>query len=228
MTPPLTLTPAVVVLLGGISLYLAYHYGAAALVVRARGAAWGVHAGRLLGFVALGLVSGAYAAMVLPGGLAAHGLDLPALAPTAAFLGLVLLVVLPVVALAARRPAQWAHYPQLRQDRWDVPAHLANAASWALYLLGYELYFRGVLTFVLVRELGAWPGLAVMTALYVAVHLPKPAGETVGTLPMGLVFGLTALASGSMWPVWLGHVLIAVTSDVAAVAWWTRAGRPAR
>lgn len=222
------LTPSVLVLLGGVALYLVYHYGAAALAARAGGAAWGVHAGRALGFVALGVVPGVYAAIVLPGGLAAHGLGAPALTPTALFLGLVLLVVLPVVALAARRPAQWAHYPQLRQTRWDLRAHLANGASWALYLLGYELYFRGVLTSVLVRELGTWPGLAVMTALYVAVHLPKPAAETVGTLPMGLVFGLTALASGSMWPVWLGHVLIAVTSDVAAVAWWTRAGRPAR
>jgi hypothetical protein len=226
--PPLTLTPAVVVLLGGVALYLAYHYGAAALVARAQGAAWGVHGGRVLGFVALGVVPGAYAAVALPGGLAAHGLAAPRTGPSLAFVGLVVVVVLPVVALAARRPAQWRYYPQLRHDRWDPRAHGANAASWALYLLGYELYFRGVLTFVLVRELGTWPGLAVMTALYVAVHLPKPAGETVGTLPMGLVFGLTAVMSGSMWPVWLGHVLIAVGSDAAAVAWWTRAGRPPR
>jgi membrane protease YdiL (CAAX protease family) len=226
--PPLTLTPAVVVLLGGVALYLAYHYGAAALVARAQGAAWGVYAGRVLGFVALGVVPGVYAEVALPGGLVAHGLSTPRMGPSLGFVGLVLVLVLPVVVLAARRRAQWQHYPQLRQERWDTRTHAANTASWALYLLGYELYFRGVLTFVLVRELGTWPGLAVMTALYVAVHLPKPAGETVGTLPMGLVFGLTALASGSMWPVWLGHVLIAVGSDEAAMAWWTRAGRPPR
>ena len=55
----------------------------------------------------------------------------------------------------------------------------------------------------------------------------RSAGSRFGH-EMGLVFGLTALVSGSMWPVWLGHVLIAVGSDEAAMAWWTRAGRPPR
>ncbi len=210
------------VLLIATALYLGYHYGAIALVERAGGAPRGVHQQRVLGFVLLGLIPAALAELFLPGGLRAHGLGLAALQPGAAFLALVVLVVLPVVTLAARSPRQWAHYPQIRRARWDRRAHLENALSWSLYLLGYELFFRGVLTFVLARDIGYAPGLAVMTALYVAVHLPKPAGEAIGTLPMGLLFGVTALASGGIWAAWLGHCLIAITSDVASA---TFAGR---
>lgn len=216
---PLVERPQLVaLLLVGTALYLVYHYGSQRL---------GVYGQRVLGFVVLGVVPALLAAGGLSGGLAAHGLMAPRGEPSAWFLALVILVVLPILVLAQRSPRQWSHYPQLRPPCWDLRTHLLNAATWGLYLLGYELFFRGILTFALAREVGAWPGVAIVTALYVAVHLPKPAGEAVGTLPMGLIFGLTALVSDSILAVWLGHWMIAVTSDVAAQRFAAQAGRPA-
>lgn len=222
MIPELERLEPTVLLLVATALYLGYHYGGLAL----RDA----HKQRILGFALLGVIPAILTELYLPGGLAAHGLAHRDAGPSGAFLALVGCVVVPVVVLAARSPKQWEHYPQIRRERWTPRDHMANAATWGLYLLGYELFFRGVLTFALARELGAWPGLAVMTALYVAVHLPKPAGETVGTLPMGLIFGLTALASGGIWAPWIGHWVIAVTSDVATstFAGRARARGPAR
>ena len=91
-----------------------------------------------------------------------------------------------------------------------------NAATWTLYLLGYEFFFRGFLLFAVADAWGVWAGVCATTLAYVYAHLPKNADETIGTIPMGVVFALGALWSGGIWAPWLAHVIIANTSDLLA------------
>ena len=121
--------------------------------------------------------------------------------------------MLPVVALSARRSASWRHYPEIRARRWTRRLRLVNALSWLAYLLGYELFFRGVFLFAMARWVGPWPAIGIVTAVYVAVHLHKPAGECLGSLIMGVIFGAVSLAGAGIWGPVLGHVLIAVGND---------------
>jgi membrane protease YdiL (CAAX protease family) len=178
--------------------FLAHHYGP----WRER-----VHLSRFAG----ALLLGGPALFWRPGAL-----GVPMLVPGAAFLGFVLLL-LPIVALSARRPESWKHYPEDRRDRWDAGAFGRNAASWAAYLVGYELFFRGLLLLTLADAYGPWPALALTTSIYAAAHFHKPAGEALGTLPMGFAFGLATLASGSVWPAIVGHLAIALTNDAVAI-----------
>jgi membrane protease YdiL (CAAX protease family) len=194
--------------------FVAYHYGAAARRFGgAPGNARAVFLQRLSGFGILGVAPLAVALVALPGDLADHGLALRSPARALAWFTATALLALPFVAASARRPASWAHYPEVREASWDRRLHLANAAAWAVYLLGYEFLFRGFLLMNLNRAFGAVPAVAITTALYVFAHLPKNAGETLGTLPIGVVFAAAALDTGSIWPPFAAHLVIAVSSD---------------
>lgn len=127
-------------------------------------------------------------------------------------------VFVPIVGMSARKPPIWSRYPEIRRDPFDAETARRSAAAWALYLLGYEYMFRGVLLFGLAARFGVWAALAITTALYVVVHLPKMASETASCLAMGLVFGAMSISTGSFVAAWLLHVLIALTSETVAAA----------
>lgn len=167
--------------------------------------------------IAGGLILGLVPTLVALAQGTALGLAWPKAGPTMIFWSVVVLLVLPTVAASMHRSSAWSSYPPVRYLRWDRDRFLVNAGAWALYLFGYELCFRGVLLFGLAPVFGEWPALAVMTGLYVLAHVDKPMSEALGTLPMGFVFGLSALHSGSFLPAFIAHWVIAVTSDAAAI-----------
>jgi len=195
---------------GATLLYLAYHLIGkrfqgrwAPLYRRAFGAA-------VLGLVPLVLVTLAYR---LP--LSSWGLTLKDAGWSMAVAGVAWLGLLPILALQARSPAFQARYPELREPFTPSVAAL-NAGAWVAYLIGYELFFRGILLLGLADTLGPWLALAIVTMGYVFVHLDKYAGEAVGTVFSGAAFGLAVLYSGSLLMPLLLHVLIAVSSDTLA------------
>lgn len=222
-------------------LYTAYHYGLSKEVLRqvlikrgqdeVRAQAGGVLLSKVLGGLLLGL-GGVITLVALGEPVGASGITgadpmrtlMAALAPMP--------VLLPIVALSARKPAMHAQYPEIRAPIWSPKLTLASAAAWVVYLLGYELFFRGVLLFGMSRHIGVWPALAIGTALYVFVHLPKPAPETIGTIVMGFGFGAMAIWSGSFLAPCLLHATIAITSETAAarshpgIAWWSASPPP--
>ncbi|MCB9540689.1 MAG: CPBP family intramembrane metalloprotease [Myxococcales bacterium] len=208
------------------TLYVVFHYfgSAPAIAPRldaARGAdanaATAVHRQRIWGFALLGVAPLIYAALALPRPLAFYGLGLEHPLRAAMFVGGVVAVVLPFVFLASRKPTFRDHYPQIRRAApWDAALRRDNAATWTLYLLGYEFFFRGFLLFAVADAWGVWAGVGATTLAYVYAHLPKNADETIGTIPMGVVFALGALWSGGIWAPWLAHVIIANTSDLLA------------
>lgn len=148
---------------------------------------------------------------VLPLGLGEPVTALPAL------LGAFALISLGTFALS-RGAAFRAEYPEAPLAGRDLRTWTRNALSWAVYLAGYELIFRGLCLHVLVASLGLVVGVAVTTALYVVAHLPKSLGESLGSFPMGLLFAYLALGGQSVLYPWLLHVLMAVTADTLALA----------
>lgn len=124
-------------------------------------------------------------------------------------------VLAPLIAVMARRPAFHAHYPEVRAPLTG-PIRLANAAAWLVFLFGYELFFRGLLVIGLATLLGPLPAAATSLMLYVVTHLHKYPGEALGSFFMGLLLSYVALETRSLvMPVTL-HLLIAVTTDELA------------
>jgi membrane protease YdiL (CAAX protease family) len=196
--------------------YLAFHYAGSAKSWSRRmdiSQSRAVQLQRLSGVVLLGLVPAIVGWSVLGQPPWILGLGPPDLAVSAGFIALILAVVLPSVRWSAQQPSTWSAYPEIRARSWNNALWWSNVASWAAYLLAYEFFFRGFLLLPLVAWAGTWPAIAIVTSVYVAVHLTQPPGEAIGTLPMGFVFACVALASGGIWACWIGHVLIAAGND---------------
>ncbi len=169
---------------------------------------------RALGTLLFGLVPAIYLALSgIP--LARLGLNLD-VDPTHLALALGFpLVLSPLLLAQSKKPRFLDHYPEVR-TAFTNQLRLQNALSWTAYLLAYEFFFRGVLLLGLVPAIGPDIALAVSTMGYVWVHLDKYPGEAIGSLVSGLVFGLLTLASGSILPAFLGHLLIALLTDELA------------
>jgi membrane protease YdiL (CAAX protease family) len=154
----------------------------------------------------------------------AVGLRPPEFIPFVIVTGVLGLLVLPLVALGARRGGA---SPQMRRSRMGPEVIVASAGVWALYLLGYEFLFRGVLLVPLAEAWGAWPALAVSGGLYGLAHLHKGRAELIGSLPMGIVFGVMALYTGGIWAPWLLYLaIVLVHENVSAradpgIRWWS-------
>ena len=182
-----------------------------------------VSAGALLG---IGMVVAEALAGIEPIG---EGLRTPPGFSTAAWLAGTLAILGPILWASGRTASVQANQPEVRAPTQSPDMVLRGWIAWAIYLLGYEYLFRGALLFGLAATLGTWPALAITTALYALVHLPKPMlGETLGSVAMGFVFGAMALGTGAIWAPWLLHLGIVVITETSsgranpAIRWWTR------
>jgi membrane protease YdiL (CAAX protease family) len=125
--------------------------------------------------------------------------------------------LIPLVAYSARKPKNLVNYPQIRAKNWESKTFWLNLFGWAVYLLGYELLFRGLLLFPLVDAYGIWLAIAVNVALYSATHIPKGLDETLGAAPLGFVLCLLTLMAGNIWIAFLVHVAMAWTNSLTAL-----------
>lgn len=85
----------------------------------------------------------------------------------------------------------------------------------ATMLFAVELFYRGFLLSMLTPALGRY-ALFVMVVPYALTH--RDLVEALGAIVVGLLFGMLALRSRSIWMGWLVHV--AVAFFVEAVAIW--------
>lgn len=142
------------------------------------------------------------------------------------FLLLVLLV--PLIALASTQPDFLAVYPKVKNlsflDKYAHPSwpwKLLYEISYGLDFLGIELFFRGLLVVGLVRYAGE-SVILPMAAFYCTIHFGKPLGECISSFFGGLILGVLAARTrnilgglivhlGLAWLMelggWLGHLL---------------------
>jgi len=127
------------------------------------------------------------------------------------------IVILPLIYFQSKKPNNMVEYPQIRSRVWNSKIYFINLFGWAIYLLGYEMLFRGVLLFPLVDALGVWPAIAINTAIYSATHIAKGHKETIVDIPLGVILCLLTLYSGTIWIAFFVHVFAAWTSSLTAL-----------
>ena len=179
---------------------------------------------RYLGGLAMGILPAATYLLLVPGaefpdlGLLLQGTSL--LSVSGFGLALIL-IIFPLVWSNAKKPENLQVYPQIRIFKWDRKLVRENMLSWAVYLLGYEILFRGVLLFPLVAVLGVWPAIAINIGLYSATHIPKGSTETFGAIPFSIVLCLICLFTGNFWVAFIAHLTMAWTN-----AWFSLKHHP--
>lgn len=127
------------------------------------------------------------------------------------------LVIVPVIYRNARKPEIISVYPEIRAARWTDRMMFAETGSWALYLLGYEALFRGLLLFPLAESLGPVTATVINIILYSAAHIPKGKTETLAAIPFGAVLCILTLHSGTIWIAFFAHLVNALTMTFTAV-----------
>ena len=100
-------------------------------------------------------------------------------------------------------------YPQVRMRNWSYTQVHLNLLSWTCYLVGYEILFRGVLLFPLYYSHGMIMAITINTIIYALVHLPKGIVETIGAIPLGVLFCVISLETGNIYVSLFVHIIMA-------------------
>jgi len=172
---------------------------------------------RILGFVLMGL---------LPLLVYYYGLRLPFqeyginFQQTGRSVIWILVFLPPIIAMnyyVAGKPSNLEQYPQIRLVQWNMKDLFFNFTTWILYLLGYEMLFRGFLLFSFYYAFGMPIAIAVNVVLYALAHIPKGLREVAGSVPFGVILCLITLGTGSFLAAFVLHTLMALSNEFFAI-----------
>lgn len=139
---------------------------------------------------------------------------------TTAWLGWYALLAAPIVLfafLASFTDAFTDTYPFYRHAGRSWADLLAWELIYLAQFLFLEYFFRGFMLETLAPRLGAG-AIFVMAVPYMMIHLSKPWPEAFGAIVFGILLGILALRSRSIWGGVMVHMTIALSMDLMSLA----------
>ena len=82
-----------------------------------------------------------------------------------------------------------------------------------LFLIVYEFFFRGVLLFVMIEDLGVLAAVIINLALYTLLHWFDKK-ERYGSLLMGIILCNLSIYYHSVWPAIIIHLSLALSHEI--------------
>ncbi len=129
------------------------------------------------------------------------------------------LCIYPVIAGALLYPA--AHNPEMKMffpyDREALSSLFAFArleiTRGFFFYSAWEFLFRGFILFGLRKYTGDWLAICIQVVPSCLWHIGMPTGEILSSIAGGILFGILAVRTNSIfWP-WLLHYLIGIGLD---------------
>lgn len=136
---------------------------------------------------------------------------------------LLLVLMIPLVLLAATQPDFQAVYPKLKM--LTPGESLSGIPVWQAFLfelsygsdfLGIELFFRGFLVLTLSRWLGR-EAILPIAVFYCSIHFGKPLGECISSYFGGIILGVIVYHTRSIRGGLLVHLGIAWLMEIAGM-----------
>jgi len=125
------------------------------------------------------------------------------------------LLVVPMIFIASKMPEIRIEYPLAKSLLNNQGSLLVYETAYVLfYYVAWEFFFRGFLLFGLKNRFGAVNAILIETISSCLVHIDKPEGEIIGSIFIGILFGMIALRSKSIWYVFLIHASIGVLTGI--------------
>lgn len=128
---------------------------------------------------------------------------------------LLLLLLVPMVALASTQPDFLRVYPKVNtissMDGWGWK--LLYEFFYGLDFLSIELFFRGLLVIGVVRYAGE-KAILPMAAFYCTIHFGKPLGECITSFAGGLALGVLAYRTRSIFGGLIVHLGLAWMMEI--------------
>jgi membrane protease YdiL (CAAX protease family) len=127
-------------------------------------------------------------------------------------------VAVPITLLlsfvASRDPVMKDQYPFSKEACAGFKKFVVYEALYVvLYYLPWEFLFRGILFFPVVQAAGLLPALGLQTIISTVYHLGHPDSEIFAALAAGIIFGLIAYVTGSIFYTFVIHALAGVAND---------------
>ncbi|HJS54142.1 MAG TPA: CPBP family intramembrane glutamic endopeptidase [Chitinophagaceae bacterium] len=82
-----------------------------------------------------------------------------------------------------------------------------------LYLIVYEFFFRGVMLFVMIKDLGLIAAVALNLLFYALVHWFNRK-ERIGSVFMGIILCIVSIYYHGVWPAILIHFSLALSHEI--------------
>jgi membrane protease YdiL (CAAX protease family) len=125
------------------------------------------------------------------------------------------LLVVPLIYLSSKMPDVRTEYPLAKSLLTDQSHLFVYELGYVVfYYIAWEFFFRGFLLFGLKERFGAFNAVLIQTISSCLVHIDKPEGEIIGSIFIGILFGMIALRSRSIWWVFALHISIGVLTDL--------------
>ena len=123
------------------------------------------------------------------------------------------LVMLPILIWASSFNSFRSFYPFYGQAAEGGAGFWLYELGYLFQFLGLEAFFRGFMTFGLLRRFGML-SIVIMTIPYTMIHFGKPMPEATAAIAAGLILGYMAVRSKSFIPGVVLHVGVAITMDL--------------
>ncbi len=134
---------------------------------------------------------------------------------------LIIPIAIPIIFFAVGGEDVRAEYPlaKVLHSRNDL-IFIYELMYIIFYYVAWEFYFRGFLLFNLKEKFGSINAIIIQTISSCLIHLGKPAGETIGAIFVGLLFGYIAIRTRSFWYVFILHILLGVLTDIFIIFYY--------
>lgn len=83
-----------------------------------------------------------------------------------------------------------------------------------LFLIVYEFFFRGVMLFVMIEDIGVIVAVIINLILYMVIHWFDKK-ERYGSLFMGIILCAVSIYYRSVWPAILIHLSLALSNEIS-------------
>jgi membrane protease YdiL (CAAX protease family) len=172
---------------------------------------------RVLGFLLMGLLPLVVFSFGLELAPSDYGINLQHIQKSGIWIAIFVPPIILLNYYVAGKPSNLKQYPQIRLMHWRQMDLLINFSTWTLYLLGYEMLFRGFLLFSLYDAFGAPLAITFNVILYALAHIPKGVREMAGSVPFGVVLCLITLSTGSFLAAFVIHAMMALSNEFFAI-----------
>lgn len=109
-----------------------------------------------------------------------------------------------------------SHYPFYQLASRSIVDLLLWEFLYVIQFIALEFFFRGFVLHACKPSFGA-SAIFVMCVPYLMIHFPKPWLEAFGAIPFGILLGILALRSRSIWGGAAVHATIAISMDLLAL-----------
>lgn len=125
-----------------------------------------------------------------------------------------IVVITPFLYIGSLQHDLQKEYPLLRIQHLTMNVFVLYEATYLLYYIGWEFFFRGYMLFGLRDSFGTFGAIVAQTLPSVLLHIGKPEIETWGSIIAGFVFALITLKTRSFLYVLIIHYFIGVLTDL--------------